>query len=181
MNSITTLMSCSNPECSNLIWVTRDQKRELKTHHYLKYGKTVDVYCSKDCQEKHMKELSQAEFLTKGSMKNHEYALVIHGADVSKRIKEKEVHIIAGNVSELRARALLEKLMSMAPRKKRKYLTSKEVQLFLLNDLPDNLKAPKTRIWVTAHDVMDKTVELFPSMVLIGRIGKRSRYIEYIN
>ena len=53
-----------------------------------------------------MKELSEAEFLRKGTMKNREYALIVNGADVTKRIKEKEVHIITGKVTEQRARCL---------------------------------------------------------------------------
>jgi len=175
-----TPLICAYPECSNQIWITVQQKRELKTFNVLKYGTSSDVYCSKECQEKHLRELSEAEFLTKGTLKNREYALVIQGADVTRRHKEKEVKIIVGNLTEQRARCLYEKLVSVIPRKKRKFLTSNEVQTFLLNELPVNLKANDIGIQVTAFRTMNKTRQLFPDAVLIGNIGKKTRYIEFI-
>ena len=176
-----TLVNCSYPECNNVFYITVEQKRELKTFHYLKYGKTADVYCSKDCQEKHLKDLSEAEFLRKGTLKNREYALIVHGADVTKRLKEKEVHIISGTVTEQRARCLFEKLNSVTPYKKRRFLTSKDVQSFLLKELPDNLKANAAHIDVTAWRVMAKCRQLYPSMVLIQNYNGKSKEILLIN
>lgn len=178
--SIKTMMNCSYPECSNLITVTVDQKRELKTHYFLKYGKTVDVYCCKECQDKHLRELTEAKFMDKGSLKNHEYAIIFHGADVTKRTKEKEVFVVAGTKTEMRARCLSEKLISMLPRQKRKYMTSKEVQMFLINGLPDNIKVPYSNKKDAAKNVMNKTKELYPTMFFIGWVNQKSKYIEYI-
>lgn len=176
-----TLVNCSYPECSNVFYITVEQKRELKTFHYLKYGKTADVYCSKECQEKHLKDLSQAEFLRKGTLKNREYALIVHDADVTKRLKEKEVHIISGTVTEQRARCLYEKLNSVLPRKKEKFLTSHEVQMFLLNELTDDLKAPPSAAKVAAYDTMNKTRELFPNHISICMMNRKTRKILLIN
>lgn len=174
------MMNCSYPECSEVFYISVEQKRELKTYNFLKYGTTSDVYCSKECQEKHMKELSEAEFLRKGTMKNREYALIVNGADVTKRIKEKEVHIITGKVTEQRARCLREKLSSVLPRNKARYLTSREVQEFLLKDVSANIKAPVDNIDVTAWRVMNKCRELFPNSVLIIRQNKKNRCLMLI-
>lgn len=180
-------MNCSYPECSNLITVSVDQKRELKTFHYLKYGKTVDVYCCKDCQEKHMKELSESEFLTKGTLKNHEYALIVHSVDVTKRPKEKEVHYIVGDFTELRVNCVVGKLQSMSERRlkllkenqmlKMKYLTPKEIQTFLLLEINSKLKVNPSRIQVTASEIMTKSVELFPDAVSIEWINQKDRVL----
>jgi len=176
-----TMVNCSYPECSNLFYITVEQKRELKTFHYLKYGKTADVYCSKDCQERHLKDLSEAEFLRKGTLKNREYALIVHDADVTKRLKEKEVHVITGTITEQRARCLYEKLNSVLPRKKRKYLLSSEVQAFLLSEVSDNLKSPQTAIFKATRDTMNKTRELYPNVISVEWKNKKTKYIELIN
>ena len=167
--------------CGKAVTMPDSQKEDFAVNNYTKYNKITIAYCSKDCQIKHLEKLKEAKNVASGSLKNHEAALIIHGADVTKRLKEKEVHAITGTVTEQRARCLYENLMLLTPRKKRKYMSSNEVQLFLLNELPDSIKATKPRIWVTAHDVMDKTKDLFPNLILIGRSGRRSRYIEIIN
>ena len=171
-------MICSYPECSNMIWITVKQKRELKTFNVLKYGDSSDVYCCKECQEKHLKELSEAEFLTKGNLKNREYALIINGADVSKRSKEKEVHIITGNTREQRARALRDYLRSLCG--KRKILTSDGVQEFLFINVSSNLKTVSRKDRVAAWRVMKKCKEMFPMEISIEFYNERDKYIEYI-
>lgn len=173
-------VSCSNPECSHRITITVDQKRELLTENFLKYGKISLIYCSKACQEEHLKKLNESKFVQKGTLKNHEYALIIHGADVTKRPKEKEVHIITGNVRELRAKALREKLISVIPRNKRKYLTSREVQEFLLKDVSVNLKTTTAGAAPAAWRTMNKCKELFPLDISIFEINEKDRCIEYI-
>ena len=172
-----TPMICSYPECSNMIWITVKQKRELKTFNVLKYGDSSDVYCCKECQEKHLKELSEAEFLTKGNLKNREYALIIRGADISKRPKEPELHILTGTKTELRVKCVVEKLMSISAREKRKYLTAKEIQEFLLTEINNDLKGNPDRIQVTASEIMTKTGELFPNVVSIEYVNKKDRVL----
>lgn len=82
-----TKVSCSNPECSKMITLTIEQKRELLTYNYLKYGKIPLIYCSKTCQELHYQKLSESKFFEKGVLKNHESALIKIGASVNKRWK----------------------------------------------------------------------------------------------
>lgn len=173
-----TPMICAYPDCPNMVWITVKQKRELKTDNVLKYGTSSDVYCSIECQQKHLRELSESEFLMKGTLKNREYALVIHGADVTKRPKEKEVHILTGNTTSQRAGCLYQKLLTLTPVKKRRLLTSNEVKEFLINDLPDKLKVKGKYPERAAYDVMDKTKELYPDAILIESLNEKSRYIE---
>ncbi len=80
-----TNVSCTNPECSNLITIPIEQKRELFTENYLKYGKIPLLYCCKACQDAHYLELSESKFFEKGHLKNHESALVRKGYSVEKR------------------------------------------------------------------------------------------------
>lgn len=175
-----TPMICAYPECRNMIWITVQQKREFKTYNVLKYGDSLDPYCSIECQQKHFKDLAESEFLDKGTIKNRDYALIVHSADVSKRLKEKEVHVISGNITEQRARCLFEKLNSILPRNKKRYLTSKDVQEFLLNELPANLKPPAHKIEVTAWVIMNKTKKLYPNAISINHYKGKSKYIELI-
>jgi hypothetical protein len=82
-----TKVSCSNPECSKFITITIEQKRELFTYNYLKYGKIPLIYCSKHCQETHYQKLSESKFFERGSLKNHESALIKKGVSFEKRWK----------------------------------------------------------------------------------------------
>jgi len=163
-----------------MFWITVQQKRELKTYNVLKYGDSHDPYCSIECQQKHLKDLAESEFLDKSTLKNREYALIVHGVDVTRRPKEKEVHIITGTVTEQRAGCLRVKLISTFPRGRQKYLSSKEVQQFLLRDLPAGLKPPSSAVKVAAYDTINKTKELFPDEVSIERLNGNSRMILYI-
>jgi len=167
--------------CGGSVMMPTSQKEEFSVENPEKYNKYTIAYCSKDCQTKHLQKFKEAKSLAFGNLKNREYALIVHGADVSKRQKEKEVHVITGNYTEQRARCLFEKLQSLQSVKKRKLLTSKEVQTFLLNDIPDTIKAPVNKIEVTAWVIMNKTKELYPMQISIGRYKQKSKYIEIIN
>jgi len=173
-------VKCHRPGCGTSVMMPLSQEEELMTDNYTKYSKNTYIYCSKECQERHLKKLAEAKSVASGSLKNHEYALVIHGVDVSKRLKEEEVHVISGNDREQQARCLLKKLESLKQIKNRRILTSNDVQIFLLKELPANITPSNVRIWVTAYEVMNKTMELYPDVISIGRIKKRSRYIELI-
>ncbi len=180
-----TLMSCSYPGCSNLIEVTFEQKRKFKTDYFLKYGKSIDVYCSKACQEKHMKELSKAEFVTRGPLKNHEYALIINGADLTKRPKETVLQVITGNVTKQRVGCVRDKLISMVPRKiangkKVKCLFPKEIQTFILNELPGDLKVSESRVQVTASELIKIIPQAYPNEITSEKIDGKTRVLIYI-
>lgn len=166
--------------CGGAVMMPTSQKEEFSVENPEKYNKYTIAYCSKDCQTKHLQKFRESKSLAFGNLKNREYALVVHGADVSKRPKEKEVHIITGNYTEQRARCLFEKLQSLTPYKKQKSLTSLEVQGFLLKDLPDELKSGNNKIEVTAWRVMNKCAQLFPDMVLIQYYKEKSREIVLI-
>lgn len=80
-----TQVSCSNPECSTLITISTEQKKELLTDNYLKYGKVSLIYCSKSCQDLHQSKLAESKFFEKGNLKNHSSALVRKGVTFKKR------------------------------------------------------------------------------------------------
>lgn len=179
---------CAYPECSNMIWITVKQKRELMVNNYLKYGDLpAGICCSVECQQKLLKEWSESEFLTKGSIKNRDYALIVDGAEVTKRPKEKEIHYITGNDTELRISCVVGKLLSMSDRRiklskekqilKMKYLTPKEIQEFLLNGINSKLKVNGDRIQVTASEIMTKSVEMFPDVVSIEWVNQKDRVL----
>lgn len=176
-----TPMICAYPECSNMIWITVQQKREFKTYNVLKYGDSLDPYCSIECQQKHLKELAESEFLDKKNIKNREYALSIHGADeyLLKRSKEQNVHLVTGNTREQRARSLREYLISIHG--KRKLMLSNEVQEFLFLKTPNSIKTMTRKDRVAAWRVMKKCKEMFPHEISIGFINGKDKYIELIN
>jgi len=172
---------CAYPECSNMVWITVKQKRELIVTNYLKYGNlSAGICCSRECQQKLLDEYNESEFLTKGTIKNREYALVIQGCDVAKRPKESIVKLIVGNTTEQQARCLIEELMSLINIGNKKKLTSNEVQTFLLTKLPATIKPNGDEIAVTAWRVMNKCKELYPDAIQIERSNEKDRYIELI-
>jgi hypothetical protein len=178
--TLKTNVSCFNPDCSNLITIPLEQKRELFLEDFLKYGKFSLPYCSKRCQELHQEELKKAKFLTAGTLKNHESALIVYGADTTKRFKEGEIKRITGNKTEQRAKALRDKLLSMKVRDGRRYLTSVEVHDFLKTELPDDLKIKWAGGRPATHDVMKKTKSLFPKDISINSTEKNYQEIEFI-
>jgi hypothetical protein len=176
---------CTYAHCSHSITMTLKQYTELKTENYLKYGKTSDIYCSKQCQEKHEQELKKSKFLVSGNLKNHESALIFKGVDTTKpRTKEKEVMIITGTVTEQRAKCLREELISIVSRElrgeKRKYLTSKEVQSFLKLGVSDNLLVGGDDVATAAYDTMNKCKEIYPNDISIEWINRKTRCIIFI-
>ncbi|MEN6293508.1 MAG: hypothetical protein ABFD07_16030 [Methanobacterium sp.] len=179
-SNLKTDVSCSNPECSHRITITVDQKRELLTENFLKYGKISLIYCSKACQEEHQAKLAESKFLHKGALKNHEYALIIDGADVTKRPKEKEVHIITGPKMEQRAYCLREELMSVTPIKKRKIMYPIDIQAFIRKKLTGKLRVSEARVQVTASELIDICAQLYPSEISVEHIDGKTRAIVYI-
>jgi hypothetical protein len=175
-----TNVSCSNPECSNMITITVKQKREFFTEFFLKYGKVCSPYCSKACQEKHMMELSKSKFYVSGNLKNHESALILKGINSVKRIKNKETHIIAGNDTEVRARLLREKLLLMKKKSKERRMLSIEVRVFLSKELPKGLKVANKNTRIYSRRVMKKLIDLFPNEFRMGKNEKNLLYIEFI-
>jgi hypothetical protein len=92
-----------------------------------------------------------------------------------------EVVMVAGNVTEIRARFLKEKLAS-AKKVNERFMTSPQIALFLLNDVPDEYKAcSKSAASKAAFDVMRKALEMFPSELQERKAKRRgAKVIEYI-
>jgi len=137
-------------------------------------------YCSKECQTKHLKKFSISKSAAFGTLKNHECAVIIQGASTTKRPKEKEVYLISGNDTEQIAGLLYERLITTKERRNRKYFTSKEVQSFISNEIPDNIKPKDKLIYRAAWRIMNKCKQMHPNEISFGGNGKSSREIEVI-
>lgn len=177
---VLTEVSCSNPDCSNMITITLKQKREFFTEYFLKYGKIVAPYCSKSCREKHMIELSRSKFYISGNLKNHKNVLIFKGINSVKRIKDKETHIIAGNNTEVRAKLLREKLLLMKRKSEKRCILSTEVSVFLSEELSEGLKVTNRNTRTYSRRVMEKLVNLFPDEFRMGKNDKNLLYVEFV-
>lgn len=166
--------------CGKSVLMTDAQREDFSTNHYTKYNKITIAYCSKDCQEKHLKKLAEAKNVASGSLKNHEFALVINGADVTKRPKEDCKYIVASTKTELRARCLFEKLLSVRRRGKRQYLTTIEVREFLLEELPDNIKIKRNNARQATHDVIKQCKVFFPESISLNQSERNYLEIELL-
>lgn len=69
-------VSCTNPNCDQLIWITKKQKRQFFLDYFLRYGRVEFPYCCKACQEEHMKLLSQSSQFEAQAMKDRGTGLV---------------------------------------------------------------------------------------------------------
>ena len=168
--------------CDRSFLLTAEQKEKLKTDNFTKYYKTTYLYCCTSCREAHLKKLAVSKSTSTTSLKNHEYALVIHDADLSKRPKEREVHIITGNTRELRANALMEYLKSLTPVNGRRIMTSHDVQEFFLHKVSaDNLKTSPGGAISAAWRTMKKCREMFDENITLIRINEKDIGIEYVN
>jgi hypothetical protein len=92
-------VKCHRPGCGNQILMPLSQEEELMTDNYTKYNKNCYIYCSKECQDKHIKKMAESKSVASGTLKNHEFALKIYGADTTKRLKEREKDVITGTIA----------------------------------------------------------------------------------
>ncbi len=51
-------ITCMKPGCNNRFPVTESQWNKFNDVYYRKYGRFMLPYCSKQCQEEHLRELS---------------------------------------------------------------------------------------------------------------------------
>jgi hypothetical protein len=163
-----------------MITIPIEQKREFLTENFLKYGKFVLPYCSKKCEETHQAELAKSKFLIAGTLKNHEQALLLKGVNTSKRFKNKDILLLAGNNTELQARLLREKLILIQEGGNVKPFASKDIQSFILKDLPPELIPDDKNIYRAAWRIMNKCRELFPNEILIESNDGENRTIRFI-
>lgn len=181
-----TITSVTCAYCDKSFILTTTQKHELLTDNYTKYNKTTYLYCSKECQENHLQKLSTAKSIASRSLKNHDWAIVTHGADVTKRPKEQVIHLITGNVTKQRAGCVREKLLSMSPRKiatgkKVKCLYPEEIQSYISKELHDDIKVPEDRIQVTASELITILPKMYPYEISVEKINRKTRVLIYIN
>lgn len=89
-----------------------------------------------------------------------------------------EVVMVAGNVTEIRARLIKEHL-STNPKK---FMTSPEIASFLLNDVPEEYKAcSKGAASKASFDVIRKALEMFPEVLREAKAKKRgAKVLEFI-
>lgn len=99
-------------------------------------------------------------------------------AAINNSCQTTEVMVVAGNVTEIRARLVKEHLVMNI----KKFMTSPEIASFLLNDVPDEYKpCSKSAASKAAFDVMKKALEMFPNELREARAKKRrAKVIEYI-
>ena len=88
--------------------------------------------------------------------------------------------IFSGNGTEVRARFLKEKLQEVDYRNGKKFLNSKEVQGFLLREVPEEHRTTDKAARKVANDVMKKAVELFPESMTLTKNKKGLNVIEFI-
>lgn len=175
-----TNVSCFNPNCSNLISISFEQKRDFNIEYYKKYKKYVQPFCSKKCEDEFFNELGEIDSLTPGFLKNHEFSLVVDGADTTKRLGVPKKYITASHKTELRARCLFEYLISLKPIDNKRCLTSMKVREYLIKGLPADLRIrPKNARQVT-NSVMKKCKQLFPQLVSINQTERNYLELEFI-
>ena len=88
--------------------------------------------------------------------------------------------IFSGNETEVRARFLKEKLQEVDYRNGKKFLNSKEVQGFLLREVPEEHRTTDKAARKVANDVMKKAFEMFPESLLLTKNKKGLNVIELI-
>lgn len=92
----------------------------------------------------------------------------------------KETVLVAGNETEVRARLLRDHLPSEAYRNGKKFMLGPEVQKFLLHEVPEEHRATTKGVRQATKEVMNKTLEMFPNEVRVGKNNKNRNFIEYI-
>lgn len=104
---------------------------------------------------------------------------------LSERINDVSVPVLhesvfSGNETEVRARLLKDKLPDVEYRNGKKFLTSKDVQGFLLHEVPEEHKTTEKSARKVANDIMKKTVEMFPESAILTKNKKGLNIIEFI-
>jgi len=63
--------SCSNPDCNNVVEITREQKKQFFVEYFRRYGIISLPYCSSDCQQKHQEMLAEKPGVVPTEYKDH--------------------------------------------------------------------------------------------------------------
>jgi hypothetical protein len=92
----------------------------------------------------------------------------------------KETVIISANETEVRARLLKDHLPDVDMRNGKRFLTSQEVQKFLLYEIDEAHRTTEKAARKVANDVMKKAFEMFPESLILTKNKKRLNVIVFV-
>ena len=175
-----TVIICDYPECSNSILIPFKLKKRLRTTNAVKYSKISNFFCSKECRNAHFKLLSESEFFHLETIKNHKLSMCRNDFDLSKLNEWKNEPIIGRNKTEICAKLLKRKILSIEELTGINYMLSTDVSKFLAKELHGNLKVTYKDTRIYSRRVMFKTVQLFSNEFRIQKNEKGILSIELI-
>lgn len=88
--------------------------------------------------------------------------------------------VFSGNETEVRARLLKDHLSDVDMRNGKRFLTSQEVQKYLLYEIDEAHRTTEKAARKVANDVMKKAFEMFPESLLLTKNKKRLNVIEFV-
>lgn len=86
----------------------------------------------------------------------------------------------SGNETEVRARLLKDHLPDVDMRNGKRFLTSQEVQKYLLHEITEAHRTTEKAARKVANDVMKKAFEMFPESLILTKNKKRLNVIELL-
>lgn len=88
--------------------------------------------------------------------------------------------VFSGNETEVRARLLKDHLQDVDMRNGKRFLTSQEVQKYLLHEITEAHRTTEKAARKVANDVMKKAFEMFPESLILTKNKKRLNVIELL-
>ena len=88
--------------------------------------------------------------------------------------------VFSGNETEVSARLLKDHLPDVGMRNGKRFLTSQEVQKYLLYEIDEAHRTTEKAARKVANDVMKKAFERFPESLILTKNKKRLNVIEFI-
>lgn len=88
--------------------------------------------------------------------------------------------VFSGNETEVRARLLKDHLQDVDMRNGKRFLTSQEVQKYLLYEIDEAHRTTEKAARKVANDVMKKAFEMFPESLLLTKNKKRLNVIVFL-
>ncbi len=88
--------------------------------------------------------------------------------------------VFSGNETEVRARLLKDHLPDVGMRNGKRFLTSQEVQKYLLYEIDEAHRTTEKAARKVANDVMKKAFERFPESLILTKNKKRLNVIEFV-
>lgn len=88
--------------------------------------------------------------------------------------------VFSGNETAVRARLLKDHLQDVDMRNGKRFLTSQEVQKYLLHEITEAHRTTEKAARKVANDVMKKAFEMFPESLILTKNKKRLNVIELL-